>query len=129
MKSTSEGESLSKSSLLCELWAYRSSFLRRIRRRIFSREIAEDIFQEACLKLMTSPAVFRYPQAGTKYFCRILHSLIIDHIKVAARVEYRNRLPEICCDPQAEWERRTLFRRTADAIRCLATKDQRLLAD
>jgi len=116
-KSTSVGAGLSKSDLLLQFWAFRTSFLKRIQRRIYSPECAEDIFQTACLKFMISPAVFRYPGAGTKYFCRILHSLIVDHIKVAVRLEYRDRLPEMVCDPQAEWEHSIMRDRVADAVR------------
>ena len=128
MKSTSMGEGLSKSGLLLQFWSYRQCFLGRIRRRIFNPETAEDIFQEACLKFMTSPAVFRYPQASTAYFCRILRSLTLDHLEQAARLEYCESLPEIVCDPQAEWERGMLLNRVTEAVRHLPAGDQRLLA-
>jgi RNA polymerase sigma factor (sigma-70 family) len=101
----------------------------RIRRWIFNQETAEDIFQEACLKFMSSGAVFVMPQAGTMYFCRILQNLIFEHAKRSARLEYRENLPEMVCDPQGGWERDMLLDQVAEAVRHLPADDQRLLAD
>lgn len=127
-KSTSEGAGLSKSTLLLEFWEHRRQFLRRIRRWIFSPEAAEDVFQEACLKFMTSPAVFRYPAAGTSYFCHILQNLIFEHAKRGARLEYREILPETICDPQDEWHHEMLLHRIQETVCRLPRRDQRLLA-
>jgi RNA polymerase sigma factor (sigma-70 family) len=128
MKNTSVGAGLSKSGLLLEFCEYRPQFLRRIRQWVFSPETAEDIFQEACLKFLVSPAIFRYPEAGTRYFCQILRSLAIDHAKRMARLEYRAVLPEVVCEPQAAWERGMLLDRVAGALRQLRPADRRLLA-
>ena len=127
MKSTSEGEGLSKSDLILQIWAYRPWYMGRIRRWIFNQETAEDIFQDACLKFMSSGAVFVMPQAGTRYFCRILQNLIFEHAKRAARLEYRESLPELVCDPQGGWERDMLLDQVAEAVRHLPADDQRLL--
>jgi RNA polymerase sigma factor (sigma-70 family) len=129
MKKTSEGEGLSKSELVLQIWAYRPWYMGRIRRRIFSQETAEDIFQEACVKFMTSEAVFQRPQAGTKYFCRILQNLIFEQGRGAARLQYRESLPEMICDPQDEWNRGMLLRRVYNAVQQLPDRDQRLLEE
>lgn len=129
MINASEDTGLSKSDLLLEFWKYHRQFLGRIRKRIFSADTAEDIFQEACVKFMTSGAVFPHPQTATSYFCRVLHSLIAEHIKRAARLEYRESLPEMICDPQVEWNRGLLLHRVREAVRQLPADDQRLLAN
>jgi RNA polymerase sigma factor (sigma-70 family) len=128
VNNASIGEGLSKSGLLLEFCERRRQFLGRIRRRIYDLEIAEDIFQEACIKFMTSQAVFRYPQAGTNYFCRILENLIIEHIKRSGRLEYREHLPELVCEPEFEWDREMIMRSVHEAVGQLPADDQRLLA-
>lgn len=128
MINASEDAGLSKSDLLLEFWKYHRQFLGRIRKRIFSADTAEDIFQEACIKFMTSGAVFPHPQAGTNYFCRILQNLIIEHIKRLARLEYRESLPEMISDPQTGYERNMLLQSVYEAVRQLPADDQRLLA-
>jgi DNA-directed RNA polymerase specialized sigma24 family protein len=100
---SSEGKGLSKSDLLLEFWNYRCFFLQRIRKWKCSAEAAEDFFQEACIKFMTSKAVFPHSQAGTRYFCRILQNLIFEHAKRSTWLEYRESLPEIVCEPQEGW--------------------------
>lgn len=127
MKKTSMGEGLPKSDLLLQFWAYRRYFLWRIQRRIFCPETAEDIFQEACIRFMTSGAVFPHPQHATRYFCRVIQSLIVEHAKRAIRLEYRAVLPELCCDPEAEWDQSMLLKSVNDAVEHLSTKDQHLL--
>ena len=127
-KSTSGEAGLSKSTLLLEFWGHRRQFLGRICRWIYSPEAAEDVFQEACLKFMTSPAVFRYPAAGTSYFCHILQNLIFEHTKRTARLEYREILPETICDQQDGWRHEMLLHRIQETVRRLPVRDQRLLA-
>jgi DNA-directed RNA polymerase specialized sigma24 family protein len=105
----SAGEVLSKPELLLEFWSYRRFFLMRIHRFISSHDTAEDIFQDACIRFLDSPAVFHHPQKGNRYFCRILHSLIVEHIARQKRVQYRETLPEICCDPRAQWNTKLLL--------------------
>jgi RNA polymerase sigma factor (sigma-70 family) len=124
---TSKGGGLSKISILNEFCNFRHFFLKRIYRKIFSHETAEDIFQEACLKFLVSPAVFEYPQAATKYFCLILRSLILGHLSSGRWIEYRSDLPELVCEPQRAWERDILLDRVSEAIGTLPVKDQRLL--
>lgn len=123
MKNTLAGEGLPKSELLLEFWSYRLFFLMRIHRFISSHDTAEDIFQEACIRFLDSHAVFQYPQASAKYFSRILHSLIMDHLKRQNRLEYRDDLPEICCDPQSEWNTRLLLDEVHAFVRRLPQKD------
>ena len=127
-KTTSVGEGLSKPELVLEFWAFRPRFLARIRQRVWSNACAEDIFQEACLKFLASEAVFVYPQAGTRYFCRILRSLIADHFERAWRLEYRENVPEPSWDPWPEEEERQLTERVCEAFGRLASKDQHSLA-
>ena len=47
-----KGTSVSKSDLLLLFWAYRRFLMARIRRFIYCEAAIEDIFQEACLKLL-----------------------------------------------------------------------------
>jgi RNA polymerase sigma factor (sigma-70 family) len=129
VKNISIGAGLSKSNLLLEFWEYRSQFLGRIRRWVFSPETAEDIFQEACVRFITSRAVFQYPEASTKYFCRILQNLIFEQRKRSARLEFQDKLPEMVCDPQDEWNREIILDQIHEAMPRLTDRDQRLLAD
>ena len=126
-KNASVDTGLSKPELVLEFWAFRSRFLGRIRRRV-SNGCAEDIFQEACLRFLASEAVFVYPQAGTRYFCRILRSLITDHFERACRLEYRESVPEPSWDPWPEQEQRRLAELVCEASRRLPAKDRRSLA-
>ena len=114
-ENTSVGSGLSKPELVLEFWAFRSRFLGYIRQRV-SNGCTEDIFQEACAKFLTSEAVFVYPQAGTRYFCRILRSLIADHFERAWRLEYRENVPEPSWDPWPEEEERQLTERVCEAF-------------
>jgi RNA polymerase sigma factor (sigma-70 family) len=124
---TSKGGGLSKIGLLSEFWNFRRCFLWRIRRLIRNPAAAEDIFQEACLRFLSSPAVFKHPEAGTRYFCVTLRSLTMQHFKRARRLEYREELPELICDPQAVWDRNILLDRISQAIARLPAKDRDLL--
>ena len=126
-ENTSVGSGLSKPELVLEFWAFRSRFLGYIRQRV-SNGCAEDIFQEACVKFLASEAVFVYPQAGTRYFCRILRSLIADHFERAWRLEYRENVPEPSWDPWPEEEERQLTERVCEVFGRLPSKDQRSLA-
>ncbi len=127
MNDTYKGEGLSKIGLLHEFWKFRRFFLWRIHRLISNPDIAEDIFQEACLKFLGSAAIFEYPQAGTKYFCVTLKSLALQHLSKGRWLEYRSSLPEAICEPEREWERDILLDRVSEAIAKLPTKDQQLL--
>ncbi len=71
---------VSKTSMLLEFWRYRAWFLGRICQKIFSREMAEDIFQEACLKFLCADVSFLYAQKANRYFCKIIDSLVVDQI-------------------------------------------------
>ena len=124
---TSVDTSLSKSQLLLEFWVFRPRFLARIRRQV-SNACAEDIFQDACVRFLSSNAVFVHPQHGTRYFCRILRSLIADHFERGARLQYRESVPEESWDPWPEEEERQLTERVRDASRRLPAKDRRSLA-
>ena len=126
-KNASVDTGLSKSELVLEFWAFRHRFLGYIRQRV-SNGCAEDIFQEACLKFLASEAMFVYPQAGTRYFCRILRSLIADHFERAWRLEYRESVPEPSWDPWPEEEERQLTERVCEAFGRLPSKDRRSLA-
>ncbi len=128
MKKTSTGEGLPKSDLLLQFWTYRRFFLWRIQRRIFCPETAEDIFQEACIRFVTSRAVFPHPKPATRYFCRAIDSLTLEHLKWAARLDYRAVLPELCCEPEAEWENGMLLKSVTDAVGNLTTREQQLLS-
>jgi RNA polymerase sigma factor (sigma-70 family) len=127
MNETPQGEGLSKSGLLQEFWKFRRFFLWRIHRLISNPDTAEDIFQEACLKFLTSAAVFKHLQAGNKYFSLILRSLALQHLKSGRRIEYRLQLPEIVCEPQDSWEYNILLAQVSDAVATLPAKDQTLL--
>jgi len=126
-KNASVDTSLSKPELVLEFWAFRSRFLGYIRQRV-SNGCAEDIFQEACVKFLASEAVFVYPQAGTRYFCRILRSLIADHFERGWWLEYREHVPEESCNPWPEQEQRRLAELVCEASRRLPAKDRRSLA-
>src|SRR5206468_4258250 len=67
-------------------------------------------------------------QAGTRYFCRILQSLIADHFERGRRLEYRETVPEESWDPWPEQEERRLAQRVCDASRRLPAKDRQSLA-
>ena len=122
------GSGVPKSELLLQFWAFRRQYLARIRYSVFSQTAAEDIFQEACLKLLASNAVFIYPQKATRYFCRILHSLIMEHRKRAWRLEYRETLPDVSCNPWPEHAERQLAERVCESSLQLSPRDQGLLA-
>src|SRR5439155_25045529 len=63
----------------------------------------------------------------TRYFCRILRSLIADHFERAWRLEYRENVPEPSCDPWPEEGERQLVERVCEALVRLPTKDRRSL--
>jgi RNA polymerase sigma factor (sigma-70 family) len=127
MDEPSNGEGLSKISLLQEFWKFHRFFLWRIHRLISNPDTAEDIFQDACIKFLSSSAVFEFPQAGTKYFTLILRSLAMQRLKSDHRIEYRSRLPEVLCEPQGTWERGILLDRVSQAVETLPARDQILL--
>ena len=126
-ENTSVGSGLSKSELVLEFWAFRHRFLGRIRRRV-SNGCAEDIFQDACVRFLASEAVFVYPQAGTRYFCRILRSLIADHFERGRRLEYRKHVPEESWDPWPKQEENQMIERVCEVFGRLPAKDRRSLA-
>jgi RNA polymerase sigma factor (sigma-70 family) len=125
MNETVTGEGLSKSGLLEEFWKFRRLFLFRIRRLTPNPDTAEDIFQEACLKF---PSVFLHPQAGTKYFGKILRTVALQQLKKRRRLEYRENLPEIVCESQRDWERNDMLHLVEHAIADLPKREQRLLS-
>jgi RNA polymerase sigma factor (sigma-70 family) len=127
-ESTPRGEGLSKPDLLVQFWAFRPRFLRRIRRLVPGREDAEDVFQTACLKFLRSPAVFRYPEAATRYFCRILRSLALDRLRASRLLEFRDVIPERPCDPWADRERERLLELLAESIARLPAEDREMIA-
>ena len=127
MNDTPVDRGLSKPELVLEFWAFRSRFLGYIRQRV-SNGCAEDMFQEACVKFLASEAVFVYPQAGTRYFCRILRSLIADHFDRGRRLEYRENVPEPSWDPWPEEEEQQLTERVCEVFGRLSAKDRRSLA-
>jgi RNA polymerase sigma factor (sigma-70 family) len=124
---TSKGEGLSKTDLLNDFLKFRPYFFGQIHKMISDHDTAEDIFQEACLKFLGSAAVFKYPQAGTKYFSLIIRSLALQHLQSGHRLEYRSSLPEAICEPEREWDRRILLDRVSEVIGRLPAKDQHLL--
>jgi DNA-directed RNA polymerase specialized sigma24 family protein len=71
--------------------------------------------------------VFLIPQAATKYFCRIIRSLIVNQIREMSRLEYRADLPEAVCEPQAELEKYILSDQIWEIAQRLPLKDRRLL--
>ena len=106
-----------------------NAFYRMQRRRLYRSFRSKLRLVFACIKFMTSGAVFPHPQAGTSYFCRILQNLIIEHIKRSARLEYRESLPEMINDPQTGYECDMLLQGVYEAVRQLPADDQRLLAN
>ena len=126
-KNASVDTGLSKSELVLEFWAFRHRFLGRIRRRV-SNGCAEDIFQDACVRFLASNAVFVYPQHGTRYFLKILRSLIADHFERGRRLEYRESVPEPSWDPWPKQEKQQLAERVWKAFGRLPSKDQHSLA-
>jgi RNA polymerase sigma factor (sigma-70 family) len=123
----SEGEGLSKIGLLNDFLKFRPYFFGQIHRMISDHGTAEDIFQEACLRFLSSVAVFKYPQAGTKYFCLIIRSLALQHLHSGRWIEYRSQLPDAICEPQDAWERNMLLDSVSQAVSSLPDKDQDLL--
>lgn len=128
MNETVTGEGLSKIGLLQEFWKFRRWFLFRIRRLTSNPDSAEDVFQEACLRFLSTQAVFSYPQAGTKYFGKILRSVALQQLKRRNRLEYRENLPEIVCESQEDWDWNEALCRLEHAIAALPQKEQRLLS-
>ena len=122
-----EGTGVSKSDLVLQFWTYRRQFLARIHKSVFNTTAAEDIFQEACLKLLASKAVFPCPQAGTRYFCKILDSLIAEHHNRNMLLQYREHLPEVPWDPWESHARQKLAARVCENLALLPTKEQGLL--
>lgn len=127
-ESTPRREGLSKPDLLVQFSAFRPRFLRRIRRLVPGREDADDVFQTACLKFLRSPAAFRYPEAATRYFCKILRSLALDRVTSRRRLELRDVLPERPCDPWADRERERLLELLAASIARLPAQDREIIA-
>jgi RNA polymerase sigma factor (sigma-70 family) len=125
---TLKDEGLSKTDLLKDFLKFRPYFMGRIHHMISDQDTAEDIFQEACLKFLGSAAVFKYPQAGTKYFSLIVRSLALQHLQRSRRLEYRSQLPDMICEPQDAWERDMLLDCISQAVSILPTKDQDLLS-
>lgn len=120
-------EVLSKADLIDEFLKFRRFFLWRIKCLMPDQDTAEDIFQEACLKFLLLPAVFRFQQAGTKYFCLILQSLALSYLKKSRRIQYRSKLPEVVCEPKGDWDRGLLLERISQAVGTLPVKDRQLL--
>jgi DNA-directed RNA polymerase specialized sigma24 family protein len=124
---TSAVSGLSKSDLVLEFWAFRQMFLSRIRYLGPKDGCAEDIFQEACVRFLASRAVFVHPGAATRYFCRTLRSLVADHFKHQARIQYLEDLPELMCNP---WQTYCLQENAASvwkAAKRLPVRDRQLL--
>jgi DNA-directed RNA polymerase specialized sigma24 family protein len=109
-----------------EFWTFRPGFLRYISQR-GSNGCAEDIFQEACAKFLASNAVFVHPQPATRYFCRIIQSLIVDHFKRSARLQYGGSVSEPSWDPWPAAEERQLAELVHEAVGQLSEKDRRSL--
>jgi RNA polymerase sigma factor (sigma-70 family) len=123
-----KGEALSKIDLLQEILPYRRYFLKRINRIILDRDFVEDIFQEACLKFLDSPAIFVHPRAAVKYFFLIVRSLALQHMRVGRWLHFCPNLPVVVHDPRTTWEADILQDCVSQAISSLPEKDQDLLA-
>ena len=122
-----EGTGVSKSELVLQFWTYRRQFLGRIYGIVHDSSAIEDIFQEACLKLLTSKAVFPHPQAGTRYFCKILNSLAMEHLNNGTRLKYSDMLPEVVSNPWENYDRQKLTERICENALSLPQSDQVLL--
>jgi RNA polymerase sigma factor (sigma-70 family) len=119
---------MSKDELVGRFWVERNAFLGYIHRFAFDRGAAEDIFQEACLKFLTSPASFNSFPFAAKYLYRIIFTLSIAHLKSQRRLIYSEKLPEMVCEPEPQWQKEILIKRLHEAAGDLSSRDRQLLA-
>lgn len=128
LQKESPESSVFKTMMLLEFWVHRARFLGRINRRIFNRGMAEDIFQEACVKFLSANAVFPYPQAATGYFWKIIDSLIVNFVLGNRRLQFLENPPERVSEAGLGWYHRMLLEEVMAAVGRLPAKDQQLLA-
>jgi len=119
--------SVSKTAALSEFWKFRNRFLGRICHQISDHDSAEDIFQDACARFLAADASFAWPQKATSYFCKIIHSLIVDERSRRRRIQYLDDMPELACVVKEDCDRGMLMDRVSRAVRRLPAKDRALL--
>jgi RNA polymerase sigma factor (sigma-70 family) len=125
--SASDG-GLSKTALITRFWRERCAFIGFARRYVFDPGLAEDIFQEACLRFMRCGGRFRCYQAAASYVYRTIRTLIIDWSKQNRRLVFAGSLPEMVCEPEPEWNNRMLIEKLHEATRKLSPYDRRILS-
>ena len=74
-------------------------FLAFLERRVGSRDLAEDILQEAFVRSLDHTAFLRSPESATAWFYRVLRNAVTDHFR---RQDTRNRaLERLAVEPDA----------------------------
>lgn len=99
-------EPLSKRALLRRFAAEEGIFLGYLARTVRESESRRDVFQDACLKFLSAPAVFHAWEPALKYFYRALRSVAFDNERRNRRMRYVAELPEMICEPLTEWHLR-----------------------
>ncbi len=113
-------------ALLLKLYEQRRTIFGFMSWRVRDRSTQEDIFQEACLRFLTSGASFVHFSPAAKYFYRIVSNLISGNAR-ASRLEFPAWLPEAGYNPQPDWDTDMLWDRVCEASQGLTPDDRRVL--
>jgi RNA polymerase sigma factor (sigma-70 family) len=118
---------LSKNDLVQRFYAERYVFLRYIHRFAFKRDVAEEVFQEACLRFLTSPASFQSFPFAASYLYRIIFSIAIALQQRQKRILFIRDPPELVCEAEPQWHQELIIEKLDKAIGCLSLRERQLL--
>lgn len=90
-------------------------------------DIAQDCFQEACLKFLTMPATFRAFPPAARYICKSIFSIAVDYMRKQSRFDFTDCLPEMICEPEIQWQKGMLLEKLREATDDLSIRECRLL--
>lgn len=121
------GSPIPKEELIARFWRERAAILGHIWNLVHRWEASEDIFQQACLKFLASPATFTCFLTAAKYFHKTILSLVIDKQQRDSRFVDSDQLPELVCEPEPEWQRQLTAQKVQEAMGLLSSRDQQLL--
>jgi RNA polymerase sigma factor (sigma-70 family) len=118
---------LSKDQLIGQFCSHANSFIGYAFRFTHDRDMARDFFQEACLRFLTVSATFRAYPLAAQYICRTIFTLAMENLKKQSRLVFVDRLPEMVCEPEIEWQREMMFEKFREVTETLPLRDSRLL--
>lgn len=121
-------DALSKRALVVRFWNDRRSFVGYAGRILGNADLAQDIFQEACARFLACKARFYCYPASARYLYRTIRSLIADYHKKNRRLVFSGSLPEMVCEPEAQWHEQMLIGNLRRATRRLSSNDRKIVA-